>query len=42
MFMSCHQNAGENDTLMIVNKSFANVAMFIYLGTDSNISKLHL
>jgi len=31
--MSGHQNAGQDHTLLIANKSFVNVAKFEYLGT---------
>jgi hypothetical protein len=33
MVFSHHQNAGQNHDLLTANKSFGNVAEFIYLGT---------
>jgi hypothetical protein len=33
MLMSYHQNAGQNHDMKISNRSFENVAQFIYLGT---------
>jgi len=33
MFVSCHQNIGQNHNLMIANKSFVNFAKFRHLGT---------
>jgi hypothetical protein len=33
MLLSCHQNAGQNDNIKIGDRSFENVAQFIYLGT---------
>jgi hypothetical protein len=32
MVMSCHQNAGQNHTSLIANKSFENIAKFKCLG----------
>jgi hypothetical protein len=36
MLMSRHQNAGENNDMMIPNRSFENVAKFPIFGNDSN------
>jgi hypothetical protein len=33
MFMSHHQNAGQNHSLLTANTPFENLAKFIYLGT---------
>jgi hypothetical protein len=33
MFLSRHQNAGQNYNIKIGNRSFENVAQFKYLGT---------
>jgi hypothetical protein len=33
MFLSHHQNAGQNHDIKIANRSFENVAQFRYLGT---------
>jgi hypothetical protein len=31
MLMFCHQNAGQNHSIMTANRAFENVAKFIYL-----------
>jgi hypothetical protein len=33
MFLSRHQNAGQNHDIKIVNRSFKNMSQFKYLGT---------
>jgi hypothetical protein len=33
MFLSCHQDAGQNHDMKICNRSFENVEQFKYLGT---------
>jgi len=33
MVLSCHQNVGENHSLLTANKSFENVAKFEHFGT---------
>jgi hypothetical protein len=33
MFLSCHQNTGQNNDIKKAKRSFENVAQFIYLGT---------
>jgi hypothetical protein len=33
MFLSCHQNAGQNHSIKIGDRSFEKVAQFKYLGT---------
>jgi len=40
MFMSHHQNGGQNPTTNTVNESFGNVATFEHQGTK-NKTKLH-
>jgi hypothetical protein len=40
MFLSCHQNSGQNHDIKIGNKSFENVAQFKYLGTTVSIQNL--
>jgi hypothetical protein len=37
MLMSRHQNAGQNRNIKVANRSFENVAQFIYLGTTVKI-----
>jgi hypothetical protein len=39
--MSCHQNAGQNQDIRIVNESFENVAKFKYLGTKLTNKDIH-
>jgi hypothetical protein len=40
MFLSRHQNAGQNYNIKIANKSFKNVAQFKYLGTTVTYQNL--
>jgi hypothetical protein len=32
MLLSCHQNAGQNHDIKLINRFFENVAQFKYLG----------
>jgi hypothetical protein len=42
MIMSRHQNSGQNQKIRIANESFANVAIFKYLGTTlTNQNDIH-
>jgi len=41
MFMSHHQNAGQNHNLMVANKSFKQCDKVQSYGNDSNKSKFH-
>jgi hypothetical protein len=36
LLMSCHQNAGQNHNIKIINESFENLGMFKYFGTTVN------
>jgi hypothetical protein len=40
MLLSCHQNSGQNNDIKIANRSFKNVAQFIYLGTTVTYQNL--
>jgi hypothetical protein len=42
MFLSCHQNVGQNRDIKIANRSFENVSQFKYLGTTvTNRNLMH-
>jgi hypothetical protein len=41
MVVSRHQNAGQNHSLLIANKSFDNMAKVQVLGNNSKKSKFH-